>query len=272
MNLNMNLDSMKNIWMLTKKNITLYVKKGPVLIFGLMFPFFMVLSWILGRQITLSQIFVGIVSMTSFFTATAISPVILPIETREKSLERLLGAPITLIEILSGIIIASTVYSVIITSLIAVIFLIPIFALIASPLSLFLIFVGISLMAVLGSIIGLFVSAKPTDQTSDIMVLVNLVKFPLLFIGGVFIPLTAVPGSVAIIYLLSPVTFLTEILRNSVREPTLIPLEMSLIGLIIWTIMAFIVMFYVQKKTMVKRFSEAGRENKKKKKMKKMMK
>lgn len=250
--------------MLTKKNITLYVRKGPVLIFGLMFPFFMVLSWILGRQITLSQIFVGIVAMTSFFTATAISPVILPIETREKSLERLLSAPISLGEILFGIIIASTIYSIIITSIIAVIFLIPIVSLIASPLALFFVFIGIAIMAILGSTIGLIVSAKPTDQTSDIMVLMNLVKFPLLFIGGVFIPLSSVPASVAIVYFLSPVTFLTEILRASVGEPTAISLEMSLLGLITWTIVAFIITFSLQKKTMIKRFSEtAGGGNKK---------
>ncbi|MHA1650192.1 MAG: ABC transporter permease [Candidatus Helarchaeota archaeon] len=263
MGLERNLETIKNIWMLTKKNITLYVRKGPVLIFGLMFPFFMVLSWVLGRQITLSQIFVGIVAMTSFFTATAISPVILPIETREKSLERLLSAPISVIEILSSIIIASTIYSIIITSIIAVIFLIPIFALVASPLAIFLIFIGISLMAVLGSIIGLLVSAKPTDQTSDIMILMNLVKFPLLFIGGVFIPLVAVPSTVAVIYFLSPVTLLTEILRNCVNEPTFISMEMSLLGLLIWTIFAFVITYAMHKKTMVKRFSETGGSNKK---------
>ena len=210
--------------------------------------------------------------MTSFFTATAISPVILPIETREKSLERLLGAPITLIEILSGIIIASTLYSLIISSLIAIIFLIPIFGLLASPLSLFSIFTAISLMAILGSIIGLLISAKPTNQTSDIMVLMNLLKFPLLFIGGVFIPMVVVPSSVAIIYFLSPITFLTEILRNSVNEPTLISTEMSFLGLIIWTILAFIITYFMHKKTMVKRFSENGKGSKKQKKMKQMMK
>ena len=263
----MKMESLKNTWMLTKKNITLYVKKGPVLIFGLMFPFFMVLSWMLGRQITLSQIFVGIVSMTSFFTATAISPVILPIETREKSLERLLGAPISLTEILSGIILASTLYSLIITSIIAVIFLTPILALLASPLSLFFIFIGIALMAVLGSILGLLISAKPTDRTSDVMVLTNLVKFPLLFVGGVFIPLSAVPPSVAVLYLISPITFLTEILRNCVNEPVLISLEMSVFGLMIWIIVAFSATFLIHKKTMVKRFSETGGRGKKKKMM-----
>jgi len=265
----MNYGTLINIWMLTKKNISLYVKKGPVLIFGLMFPFFMVLSWILGRAITLSQIFVGIVSMTSFFTATAISPVVLPIETREKSLERLLGAPISLIEILLGIIIASSLYSIIITSLIAIIFLIPIFANITSIWSIFFIFIGIILMGVLGSILGLLISAKPSDQTSDIMVITNLIKFPLLFIGGVFIPLIALPPLVAILYFISPITFLTELLRGCVGEPTLISSGISILGIIVWICMLFLINYTLHKRTMVRRFSETSGKNKMKMMMKK---
>jgi len=116
-------DSLTRIWLLSNKNITLYIKKGPVLIFGLMFPFFMTLSWVIGREISLNLVFIGIIAMTSFFTATAISPVVLPIETREKSLERILSSPISLNEILIGIILASTLYSLFITSIITIIFI-----------------------------------------------------------------------------------------------------------------------------------------------------
>ena len=87
-------DSVYKIWALSRKNVSLYIKSGPVIIFGLMFPFFMRLSWVLGREISVNQIFIGIIAMTSFFSATAISPVVLPIETREKSLERILSAPV----------------------------------------------------------------------------------------------------------------------------------------------------------------------------------
>ncbi len=254
----MNSDILTNIWMITKKNITLYIKKGPVLIFGLMFPFFMLLAWILGRDLTSTQIFIGIVSMTSFFTATAISPVVFPIETREKSLERLLGAPVSLNEILLGIIAASTLYSFVITTIIAIIFLIPVLSHIVSLFSIIIIFVGIALMAILGSIIGVLISAKPTDQTSDIMVLINLVKFPLIFIGGVFIPLIEVPHHVAIFYFLSPVTFLTELLRNCVNEKTVLSWGLCLLGMVVWIIIFYILMYLLHKNTLVKRFSETG--------------
>jgi ABC-2 type transport system permease protein len=254
----MNYQSINNIWMLTKKNITLYIKKGPVLIFGLMFPFFMVISWVLGRDISIAQIFIGIIAMTSFFTATAVSPVILPIETREKSLERVLSAPLSLNEILLGITIASTLYSIIITSIIALIFMVIFPALISAPLSLILIFLGILLMGILGSLLGLLLSAKPTDQTSDIMVLMNLVKFPLLFIGGIFIPLKEIPSSSAFIYYISPLTFLTELLRGAVNQSNVILNEISILILCIWIVVLFALNYGLHKKTMPKRFSETA--------------
>jgi ABC-2 type transport system permease protein len=248
----------RNIWMLTRKNITLYIRRGPVLIFGLLFPFFMIISWILGRSITISQIFIGIIAMTSFFTSTAVSPVILPIESREKSLERLLSAPLSLNEILLGIIVASTLYSIIITSIIAIIFIILFPTLISSPISFFIILIGISLMGLLGSLLGLLVSAYPTDMTSDIMVIINLVKFPLLFIGGIFIPLRSIHTSLAIIYFISPLTFLTELLRSSVDQSNILPNEFNLLILLGWIAMLFTINYLMHRKTMPKRFSETA--------------
>lgn len=254
----MRYDSMRNIWLLSKKNMTLYVKRGPVLIFGLMFPFFLGISWILGRAISLSQIFIGIVAMTSFFTSTAVSPVILPIETREKSLERLLNAPLSMNEILLGIIISSSIYSIIITSTIATIIIALFPMLISSLLSVFMIFIGISLMAILGSILGLLISAKPTDMTSDIMVITNLVKFPLLFIGGIFVPLEDIAPSITFIYFVSPLTPLTEVLRSSVDQSNLFSSQICLLILIIWIVLLFAVNYLLHWKTMPKRFSESG--------------
>lgn len=248
----------RTIIALTKKNITLYIKKGPVLIFGLLFPFFMLISWVLGRDISMEQIFVGIVSMTSFFTATAISPVILPIETREKSLERLLATPTSLLEILLGIILASTLYSFTITTIITIIFVIAYPVLIVSFSAGFLIFLGIFLMGILGSVLGLLVSAKPTEQTSDIMVLVNLVKFPLLFLGGVFIPLRDISSFSSILNLISPLTYLTELLRGSVIESSIISPGVNILILCCWIILLFFVNYRRHKITMPKRFSASG--------------
>jgi ABC-2 type transport system permease protein len=259
-------ESLNNVWTLAKKNINLYIKRGPVLIFGLMFPLFLVISWILGRSITLQQIFIGLIAMTSFFTSTAIAPVVFPIETREKSLERLLSAPLSLNEILLGIILASSIYSTIITFIIAIVFVALFPALMAFPLSLLVIFIGIALMGILGSLLALLISATPSDMTSDIMILMNIVKFPLLFIGGVFVPLNQLPPHLMFIYFFSPLTFLTEIFREQVNASNVLPLGLNIVILLAWILALFVLNLGIHRKTMPKRFSESSSGPKMKKK------
>jgi len=264
-------DSLNRIWILCMKNVFLYIKKGPVLIFGLMFPFFMTLSWVIGRDISLNQVFIGIIAMTSFFTATAISPVVLPIETREKSLERVLSSPISLNEILLGILFASTLYSLIITSIIAVIFIVMFTIEFNSLIVILLMFLGIGLMSFLGSLLGLLIAANPTDMTSDVMIIINLVKFPLLFISGIFIPLQNSSPSLIVISFISPITFLTDLLRFCVDRSNFFAYSFDIIMLILWIIVLFIVSYVLHKKTMPKRLSEAGKSKKKMMMMKKNM-
>jgi ABC-2 type transport system permease protein len=105
---------------------------------------------------------------------------------------------------------------------------------------------------------GLLLSAKPTDQTSDIMVLMNLIKFPLLFIGGIFIPLKEIPPSVAFVYLISPLTFLTELLRSAVNQSNVVSSEICVLILCIWVVVLFVINYILHRKTMPKRFSETG--------------
>ena len=255
-------DSLTRIWLLSKKNITLYIKKGPVLIFGLMFPFFMTLSWVIGRKISLNLVFIGIIAMTSFFTATAISPVVLPIETREKSLERILSSPISLNEILIGIILASTLYSLIITSIITILFILIFSVGFNSLITIFLMFFGIGLMSILGSLLGLLVAANPTDMTSDVMIIMNLIKFPLLFISGIFVPLQTMPFNLVFISFLSPITFLTDLLRFCVEGNNFFLVQFDILMLIIWIISLSIVNYILHKKTMPMRLSEKGSKKK----------
>ena len=256
-------DSINRIWILSKKNISLYIKRGPVLIFGLLFPFFMTLSWAIGRAIPINHVFIGIVSMTSFFTATAISPVVLPIETREKSLERILVSPISLNEILLGIVIASTLYTLIITSIITIIFIL-LFSIVFNLIStIFLMFLGIGLMSILGSLLGLLVAAYPTDMTSNVMIIMNLIKFPLLFMSGIFIPLNSLPPHLLLLSFFSPITFLTDFLRFCVDGSNFFAYQFNILLLIIWIVVLFIVTYMVHKITMPKRLAETGKSKRK---------
>jgi len=257
----MNKSDLMTIWILCKKNIALYIKRGPVLIFGLMFPFFITLSWVIGRDLSFEQIFIGIIAMTSFFTSTAISPVVLPQETREKSLERQLYYPISVIQILLGILIASVIYSFIITTIITISFALILSISFFSLFHLFVFICGMLLIIIVGSLLGLLVSSYPSDRTSDIMVIINLIKFPLIFISGIFIPLNLSPLGLMITSLFSPITYFTDSIRFSINNSSFFNIGIDILILLAWVILLLMANIIAHRRTMPKRLME-GKQKK----------
>jgi len=62
----------------------------------------------------------------------------------------------------------------------------------------------------------------------------------------------------AIIYFLSPLTFLTEILRSNIDQGNVLPNELNSLILFGWIAILFALNYVLHRKTMPKRFSEAG--------------
>ena len=94
-----------------KKNILIYYIKGPVVIFGLLIPLFLFLAFMVGNRFaSLPFLISGLLAMTLFFTATAVSPVIFPWEAQARTLERLAAAPISIPALVFGDILASFVF------------------------------------------------------------------------------------------------------------------------------------------------------------------
>ncbi|MBN2153483.1 MAG: ABC transporter permease [Candidatus Lokiarchaeota archaeon] len=247
--------ALKQLWALIIKNIRLYFRKGPVLIFGFLFPLFITFSWMIGREISLARLFIGITSMAIFFTSTAISPVILPWETREKGLERQLVSPTNVTRILGGIILASTLVSFITTSTLVLALSIGMGITFSSP-TLFMVFVGsLALISLVGSLIGVLISAPPTDQLPDIMTLATLLKFPLVFISGVFIPIHQLLPEAQIAAWFSPLTPFVDAIAACVGEAHVIPLPLNVLVLVAWTLALYVVNMILHRRTMEKRFS-----------------
>ena len=109
-------EQMRRAWAIAKKDIRIYYFKGPVLIFGVFMPVFLFLAFFMGsRQLPLSFLISGLVGMTLFFTATAVSPAIFPWEGQAKTLERLASCPVTIEAIVFGDMIASILFGIGIT-------------------------------------------------------------------------------------------------------------------------------------------------------------
>ncbi len=192
----------------------------------------------------------GLIAMVVFFSATAVGPIIFPTETRAYTLERLISMPVPLWCILMGDSLASATFC-FISSFVP---LVLAFALIElSFIQVGLTIVGIIIGGICFAFFGQLMSAPPVDQTSTIMMITTMVKFPLIFISGIFIPLAALPEIVRFIALLSPLTYVTDLFWASVAGASVFHPFVNIAAIVGWTVLLVVVSFLAHKKTLEKR-------------------
>ncbi len=263
--ISMNKNNLLTIWILAKKNTKLYFKKGPVIIFGFLFPLFLMLSWVIGRNMEPGMVFIGLSAMTIFFTATSISPVVLPIETQEKSLERQLSSPIRIFDIILGIILASTMFSTLISLGVLIIVYLALQLSALTFLESLIFIVSLCFMALIGSLLGTLFSAIPTNKTSDVMVLINLIKFPMTFISGIFVSLQTMSVGAQLFAYISPLTPFVDILHNLFGLNSTLGIGINILVLLGWIILLAGLNQMFHQRTMTKRFSGQNKKKKNKK-------
>ena len=242
-------EQLKRSLAIAKKDLSVFYLKGPVVISGLLIPFFLFVAFIFGKKFSISFLIPGLFGMALFFTVSSIGPVIAPWETRMRTFERLVSTPITLWAIILGDITASFLFGLFITSFV---FSVGIVLLGIEIMSLSLI-VGTILAAFCFSSLGLLISAPPTDNPSNIMMLSSLIKFPLIFISGIFVPISEM-GSWKIISYLSPLTYYTDLARYSVQGTNHFNPAVDLLALLGFGVLFFIIAVKWHIKSLDKRF------------------
>lgn len=210
---------------IAKKDIVMYYLKGPVVIFGILLPLFLFLAFWIGRNLSLNFLITGLISMTVFFASTSVSPVIAPWEGQMRTLERLLACPISTTTIVFGDILASITFGIGIS-------LVPLLLALCFGLMFNLIIIpGIILAAFCFSCLGLLFSSYPTNLPSTVMMISSLIRFPLIFISGIFIPIQKLPAWGKTISMLSPLTYFTDIARISFGMSPFLPIYIDFIAL-----------------------------------------
>jgi len=243
-------EQVRRSWAVAKKDIRIYYIKGPVLIFGVFMPVFLFLAFLMGsRQLPLAFLVSGLVGMALFFTATAVSPAIFPWEGQAKTLERLASCPITVEAIVFGDMIASTLFGIGITLITVIIGLF----LGLSLLHAITLCAGILLAACCFSAIGMLLAVPPTNTPSNIMMLSSLIKFPLVFISGIFIPLEQMPPWGMALAVCSPLTYFTDLVRYSFTGTNYFQVPFDIAALMAFTIAFTAGTMYLHKRTMPKR-------------------
>jgi len=217
---------------IVKKNAMLYYLKPPVLIFGVLFPVFFFLAFKMGRPIPAENIVPGMVAMALWFTASAVGPLVTPWERRAKTYERLISTPVSLQAILIGDVVSGLIFGGCLSVVPIGLGLALTNASIVSPAALI---GGILLGALSFAALGVLLAAPPVSSPANIMLLSNLVRLPLLFVSGIFLPIARMPDWAQWVAPISPLSYAGDLIRSGFGQQAYFPLWLSPAMLVVFT-------------------------------------
>lgn len=228
------MNQFRRILAISLKDIESYYGKPPLITWGLMFPAVLLLSVYVKDPATYLAVAPGIIAMTLLFGNTSMAAIVVTFEKRAGTLQRLLLAPLSMRTIILGKALSASAYGLVS----ALILTLGLKLILAMPLADPHIFVaGLMLGAGCFSLLGLTASVM-VQEVFEAMTLLNFFRFPILFISGVFMPLSELPYWLKPLALASPLTYVVELLQFGVTGQSefatpLIPFSVSLLFLLI---------------------------------------
>jgi len=202
-------DDLRGIRYILLKDLRTYYFKPPNVSWGIFFPLAFILAFTIRNPGNLRDLVPGLVGLTMLFGTTSMEAIVIVLERRTGSLERLLLAPITLPAILAGKVLGGMCFG----TVMSVLVLAGVVAWLGLgginwPALIGILLVSAAAFSSLGALISVAVKEVFEAQT-----LANFFRFPMIFLGGVFVPLAELPPGLRVIARLLPLTYLVEALR-----------------------------------------------------------
>ncbi len=235
-------------WAIAKKDMIIYYLKPNIIVSGMLFPLFMFLAFAVGRPGEPSIMIPGLIAITILFSASSIEPVSIPIERRMKTFDRLISAPVSLHAVVLGESLSGFLYSIAI-ALVPFIAGIVIFATpVVNPAPLI---IGILLTSFCFATMGTLFASYPTESPGDIMSMLNVVRLPLIFISGIFIPVESIPAIAQFVVYFSPLTYGNDLIHAAYSGTTAFNPLVDITMLIV-----FILLFQCAANRLYKQFND----------------
>ncbi len=195
------------------KDMRVYYLQPGMIMFGFLMPFFMFFSFSVRREMAATQGLANLLALSVFFTAGAAGPFIIPTERRIGTYDRLLAAPMSLFTLLMGKIAVGALFAIAVSVVALSASTLLYGATVAQP---GLLIAGVILGAFTFSSLGLVFGSIPTSNPGDVQMPSTLLRWGLLFISGVFIPLSEMAPAARYLAYLSPLTYAQDLMNHAV--------------------------------------------------------
>lgn len=214
-----------------EKDMRVYYLKPPSLMFGILFPFSIFLSFVIGRNMPINRAIPVLIAQTLFFASSSIGPVTIPLERRIKTFDRFLSAPVSLMTVLLGKTIAGFIYGIGIS---AIPILVGVAFFQSTITDLAALTAGMILSALGFAAMGIMFASLPGQGPGQVLMPLNFVRIPLLFISGVFIPVKDLPTWGQVLSVFSPLTHTIELVRGGLGGENFFEIPVSIAVLFVY--------------------------------------
>jgi ABC-2 type transport system permease protein len=231
------LDGLRKAWAVSVKDMKIYYLQPAVLIFGLVFPIAIFFAFMIGRDVQAASLFPGLIALTLFFSTTTVAPFSVPWERMNRTFERILFAPVSLPMAVLGKVISAFIFGLVISLV---------------PLALGLIFFGshiqdyaaLVLGIVLGNLclanMGMLISTVRADTPPKVMMVLNVVRLPLMFMSGIFLAIPTLPYWGRVLAWFSPVSYCTDLLYGGLGFQEYFGIAVSSLMLVAFTVLMYL--------------------------------
>ncbi len=196
---------------IAKKDLKEYYLKPGTMSWGVVFPIAFTLAFLIRRGGIAAWLAPGLISMAIFFSSTSMSAVSIVFERKVGSFERLLLFPVSYTCIALGKSLSSFLFGILssLTTVIIAYMIVPVM-----PSNLLLFILCIILATFHSSTFGVLLAFLVKDP-SQTMTIFNIIRFPMIFLSGIIIPLNSLPLPAKIASIFLPLTYSTEAIRYS---------------------------------------------------------
>jgi ABC-2 type transport system permease protein len=228
-------DDLRGIWYIMLKDLNAYYFKPPNVSWGILFPFAFVLAFAIRDPGNLESLAPGLLALTLLFGASSMEAIVITFERRIGALERLLLAPIRLPALLAGKILGGVVFA-LATTVVVLILALLLFGLGGVNWVLFVL--AMLLSAAVFSSLGALISVA-VKEVFEAQTLANAFRFPMMFLGGVFVPVASLPPGLQVVAHILPLTYAVEALEIAMMGGPLLTAIIDLIVLAAFTVVFF---------------------------------
>jgi len=202
-------DDLRGMFYITLKDLRAYYFKPPNISWGILFPFAFILAFAIRNPGEMRELVPGLLGLTILFGTSSMEAIVIVFERRIGSLERLMLAPLGLPALLAGKLLGGMTFGLTVT---AVVLVIALAAFGIGGVNWLLLLLALLFSAAAFSALGAFVSVA-VREIFEAQTLANFIRFPMMFLGGVFVPLASMPPGLQAVARLLPLTYSVEALR-----------------------------------------------------------